>query len=144
MNEKKECLKQVVLNLLLMYSSMVIILWFILKGKYEAVNPDLHFRLFVNPFIFSMIMCIALWFRIQYDTLELDNQKEKMALFDSFMSQKKVKRIGFYNGNEWFKVRNKHSFVALKFIISKSDSKYLIRAPKAVLKDMFGEWVNEP
>ena len=137
MNEKKEIRRLLILNFIIMYTLMVILIWISLNIKFQwKLIPYDYFYILINPLIITGVMNVALNYRVKYRKRQIDKSSLEYENFRKFMMHKKVKVVSSTNNSDICFVKNKHSFLPLKFIVNKSKFDINIYAPKVVLKEI--------
>ncbi len=137
MNEKREIRRLLILNFIIMYTLMVILIWISLNIKFQwkLILHD-YFYILINPLIFAGVKNAGLNYRIKYEKNQIDKPSLEYENFRKFMMYKKVKVVSSTNNLDICLVKNKHSFLPLKFIVNKSEFDINLYAPKVVLKEI--------
>jgi len=137
MDEKKEVQRMLVSNFFIMYSMMVVLIWIGLNVKFgRDLTVDDYWYILVNPLIMTSVMNFALRDRIKFENLDIDKSSLDYVKFLEFLKSKKVKAHGIENGSELYLVKNKHSFLPLKFTIMRTESNIRVVIPKVVIKEI--------
>lgn len=135
MNTKKERIKQTFGTFVIMFLSLwlLLLLMIVLLDK-KSLGVDEYTKMGIRSLFFCGTMCVVLWFRMKYQLIELD--KKGLIKLNLFLSNEKVKKIYVSGATELFLVRNRHSFIPVKFSLCKSENANQLCAPKVLIEEI--------